>query len=114
MYESNLYFGTWGELNLLFCPAEIAKNTVIQKRYQFDILVADLNKIIELTTKFGGKPIGEIVEDEYSWSLGIYDPNKNPMLFKQKNNKKLLPSFIINGCSFVKIVLWDWKVCRKM
>lgn len=84
MYESNLYFGTWGELNLLFCPAEIAKNTAIQNRYKFDIVVSDLSKFIEMTAKYGGKPMGEIEEDDYSWSIGIYDPDKNSILFKQK------------------------------
>jgi len=83
MYESKLYSGIWGGLNLLFCPAEIAGNTAVQNRHQFEIVVSDLDKIIELTTKYGGKTMGEIVEDEHSWNVGIYDPDKNSILFKQ-------------------------------
>ena len=41
MYGSHLYSGIWGELNLLFCPAEIAQNTAEQNRHQFDIEVSD-------------------------------------------------------------------------
>ena len=83
MYGSKLYSSVWGGLNLLFCPANIAGNTSEQNRHQFDILVLDLKKTIEITTKYGGKAMGEIVEDEYSWSIGIYDPDKNSILFKQ-------------------------------
>ena len=88
MYDSKLYSGAWGGLNLLFCPAEIAGNTAVQNRHQFDIVISDLKKIVELTTKYGGKPMGEIVKDEYSWSIGIYDPDKNSILFKQLQLKK--------------------------
>jgi len=83
LYEAKLYSGIWGDLNLLFCPAEIAKNTAKQNRHQFDIVVSDLNKIIKLTMKYGGELIGRITEDEYSWNIGIYDPDRNSILFKQ-------------------------------
>lgn len=83
MYESKLYSSRWGGLKLLFCPAEIARNTATQNRHQFDIVVSDLQKIIELTTKHGGQLMGEVVEDESSWSVGVYDPDENSILFKQ-------------------------------
>ncbi|MEM9078232.1 MAG: VOC family protein [Bacteroidota bacterium] len=83
MYGSRLYSGVWGGLNLLFCPAEIARNTADQNRHQFDIVVSDLHKTIEITTKYGGKTMGEMVEDEYLSSIGIYDPDENSILFKQ-------------------------------
>jgi len=83
MYNSKLYSGVWGGLNLLFCPAEIAGNKAVQNRHQFDIVVSDLPKVVELTAKHGGKPMGEIVEGESAWSIGIYDPDKNSILFKQ-------------------------------
>lgn len=83
MYESKLYSGIWGGLNLLFCPAELAENTAMQNRHQFDIVVPDLHKLIELTTKHGGELMGEVVEDEKSLSIGIYDPDQNSILFKQ-------------------------------
>lgn len=83
MYDAKLYSGVWGGLNLLFCPAKIARNTADQNRHQFEIVVADLEQIIEVTSKHGGKPIGGMAEDENSRSIGIYDPDNNSMLFKQ-------------------------------
>ncbi len=83
MYNSKLYSGHWGGLDLLFCPAEIAGNTAIQNRHQFDIIVSDLEAIIEVATKYGGKTMGGIVENEDIRNVGIYDPDKNSILFKQ-------------------------------
>ena len=39
MYGSTLYSGNLGQLQLLFCPAEIAQNTAKQNRHQLDIIV---------------------------------------------------------------------------
>ena len=83
MYGTKLYAGIWGGLKLLFCPAEIAGNTAKQNRHQFDIIVPDLQQLIELTTKHGGKPMSAIVENEHFWSVGIYDPDENSIVFKQ-------------------------------
>ncbi len=83
MYGSKLYSGTWGGLNLLFCPAEIAGNTAEQNRHQFDIVVPELPKLVQLVIQNGGTLMGEIVEDDQSLSVGVYDPDKNSILFKQ-------------------------------
>ncbi|MEM9548862.1 MAG: VOC family protein [Bacteroidota bacterium] len=83
MFESNLYSGKWGDLNVLFCPASLAGNTAEQNRHQFDIVVSDLDKTIQAAVENGGKKMGEIVEDDASRSIGIYDPDKNSILFKE-------------------------------
>lgn len=84
LFGDKLYAGVWGGLNLLFCPATLlAKNTAEQNRHQFDIVVADLQKVIEITEKYGGQPMSEVVEDEHAYSVGIYDPDNNSILFKQ-------------------------------
>ena len=83
LFGAKLYAGVWGGLNLLFCPATLAKNTAEQNRHQFDIVVADLQKVIEITEKYGGQPMSEVVEDEHAYSVGIYDPDNNSILFKQ-------------------------------
>ncbi|NAS31887.1 hypothetical protein GTQ40_12945 [Flavobacteriaceae bacterium R38] len=83
MYNSKLYTGIWGGLNLLFCPAEIAQNTATQNRHQFDIIVSDIQKTIYLAIQHGGETIGDIFEDASSLSIGIYDPDKNSITFKQ-------------------------------
>ena len=83
MFGSKLYAGKWSGLNLLFCPAEIARNTATQNRHQFDIVVPDLKNTLEEIAKHGGKSMGEMAEDETSWSVGVYDPDGNSILFKQ-------------------------------
>jgi len=83
MYGSKLYSGIWGGLNLLFCPAEIAQNTATQNRHQFDITVSDVQKTIELVLKYKGNTMGEISEDKTTLSIGVYDPDKNSIIFKQ-------------------------------
>ncbi|MGB5818798.1 MAG: hypothetical protein WBG90_04880 [Saonia sp.] len=83
MYGTKMYAALWGELNVLFCPAEIAKNTAIQNRHQFDIFVSNLDDCITLAKKYGGELIGETVEDDKVRSIGIYDPDHNSMVIKQ-------------------------------
>lgn len=83
MFNTNLYAGKWGNLNLLFCPANIAKNTATQNRHQFDIVVSDLAIIVDLVSKNGGELMGEIAEGDNELSVGIYDPDRNSILLKE-------------------------------
>lgn len=83
MFGSKLHFGKWDNLNLLLCPAEVAGNTAKQNRHQFDIVVTDIKKLVDLATENGGTIMGEIVEDENSLSVGIYDPDRNSITFKE-------------------------------
>ena len=83
LFGSLLYSGYWGILNLLLCPAEIAKNSATQNRHQFEIIVQDIQKAIKLAVRNGGTKMGEISEDKDCWSIGIYDPDNNSMVLKQ-------------------------------
>lgn len=83
MHNSKLYIGKWDNLNLLFCPAEIAGNSAEQNRHQLDMVVSDLKKTIKTIKAFGGFLLDKIQEDENSLSLGIYDPDQNSIQFKQ-------------------------------
>ncbi|MEZ5058399.1 MAG: VOC family protein [Saprospiraceae bacterium] len=83
MYGSTLYSGRWGQLEVLFCPAEIAQNTATQNRHQFDIIVSDLEKTIQNGLKNGGELMGDIQIEGKTRSVGIYDPDRNSMTFKQ-------------------------------
>ena len=83
MFNTRLYTGKWGDLKLLFCPAEIAQNTATQNRHQFDIVVSDLASIIDLAKRNGGEIMGEIAETDNELSVGIYDPDKNSIILKQ-------------------------------
>ncbi|MFK7946111.1 MAG: VOC family protein [Saprospiraceae bacterium] len=81
MNENRLYSTVWSGLDLLFCPADLARINANQNRHQMDIIVEDLKKVIDVAIEFGGKMMGEIVEDENSKSVGIYDPDGNSILF---------------------------------
>ena len=83
MFNSKLYSGTWGSLKLLLCPAAIAGNTATQNRHQVDIVVPDVREVIRLATEAGGKLMGDISEDDRSFSIGIYDPDHNSILFRE-------------------------------
>ena len=82
MFGSKLYSGKWGDLKLLFCPAELAQNKAEQNRHQFDIVVTDLDYVLKIAVGRGGKLMGEIQEDEKWRSAGVYDPDNNSILFK--------------------------------
>ncbi len=83
MSGRSLYSGDWGGLKLLLCPADLAGIQADQNRHQFDIVVFDLSKTIEQALLHGGMQLGEITEDEKAWSVGMYDPDKNSLVFKQ-------------------------------
>ena len=82
-FNAKLYTGEWAGMSLLFCPAKVAKNTAKQNRHQFDLIVADIKAIMQLATKNGGTLMGDLTEDEHSWQIGIYDPDRNSIIFKQ-------------------------------
>lgn len=81
MNENHLYSTVWSGLDLLFCPAYLAGIKATQNRHQMDIIVENINKVIDKAIEFGGKMMGEVVEDENSKSVGIYDPDGNSILF---------------------------------
>jgi len=83
MYGATLYEGRWGGFNLLFCPAEIARNTAEQNRHQLNVVVSNLKGLMERVKNLGGEVMGEVLEDEKSLSVGIYDPDKNSMTLKE-------------------------------
>ena len=84
MFGTDLYGGQWGSLDLLLCPAAIARNEARQNRHQLEIAVNNLDKFIEKVSKSGGELMGDIIlEPDGSRSAGIYDPDKNSILLKQ-------------------------------
>lgn len=87
LYGSTLYSSRLDALKVLFCPAEVASNTAKQNRHQFDIIVQDLDNLMERALQFGGSLLGEVVEDDASKSVGIYDPDGNSILFKEMKSK---------------------------
>ena len=84
MFGTNLYGGQLGSLDLLLCPAAIARNEAKQNRHQLEIAVSNLDIFIEKINESGGELMGDIImEPDGSRSVGIYDPDKNSILLKQ-------------------------------
>ena len=81
MFGTKMYSGIWSGLNLLFCPAELARIAANQNRHQFDIIIENIDAVIVKAEQLGGKKMSEVVEDENSKSVGIYDPDGNSILF---------------------------------
>ncbi|MEM8566626.1 MAG: VOC family protein [Bacteroidota bacterium] len=81
--DSTLYEGIWAGIHLLLCPAELASNTALQNRHQFDLWVSDFDAIISLCTQYGGKLMGEVQEKDGIKRVGIYDPDNNSMVIIQ-------------------------------
>lgn len=79
-----LYAGKWGNMQILFCPAQIAGNTAKQNRHQFDIVTEDLENMFAKVKESGGEMMGSVTTaSDGSKSIGIYDPDKNSMVIKQ-------------------------------
>lgn len=84
MLGASIYRATFDHFNLMFCPADIAGINAGQNRHQFDIIVYDLEKTLKKAVEFGGEIIGEIAETESCKCVGIYDPDKNSMVLKER------------------------------
>ena len=79
-YGITLYQGKWGNQALLLCPAEIAKNDAKVNRHQFDVLVYDLDKAIELVVDNGGKAGEETKDGLGRRVITVYDPDGNSIV----------------------------------
>lgn len=84
MYGSQLYAVQWGDLKVLFCPADLAENSAEQNRHQFDIVVDDLDHLLQVAKSHGGRMMSHVTEDGGFRSVGLYDPDHNSIVFKQK------------------------------
>lgn len=83
-YGITLYNGKLGEINLQFCPADIAGISATENRHQLDIVVSDLNKAIEAVEANGGQLLQEVVETETAKSVGVYDPDGNSVVLVER------------------------------
>lgn len=83
MQSFTLYKTQWAGYSLLFCPASLAQNTATQNRHQFDLIVSDLDAVINAAKANHGELMQAPVQMDGVKSAGIYDPDRNSMVFKQ-------------------------------
>ncbi len=82
--DGKLYEGKWAGFDFTIVPSELSNFNAGQNPMHYDIFVPDIQAVIELATKHGGRTNGKIGEDEEIRAIGIYDPDENFMVFKQR------------------------------
>ena len=80
----HIYAGTFSGLELALVPAALSGATTGQGPTHYDIYVSDIHAAIELVKSNGGKTNERLGEDEHELGIGIFDPDGNFMVFKQR------------------------------
>ena len=84
MFGAQLFKCQWDRMDVLFCPADIANNTAVQNRHQFEVLVEDLTQAVKAVVSNQGVLISKITEGKAYLSVGVKDPDNNTIVLKQK------------------------------
>lgn len=79
-----LYKGNLGGIDMILCPAALAKNTAKQNRHQLTIVVDDLLAIVEEVKMYGGNFMSELHQE--SDVAEVYDPDQNSILIKKSSD----------------------------
>lgn len=80
----NIYNGKFSGLDFALVPAVLMKMEGIKNPTHYDVYVSNLEEGIELAEKHGGKTNGKLGESDTERAIGIYDPDGNFMVFKQR------------------------------
>jgi predicted enzyme related to lactoylglutathione lyase len=83
LFGSTLHAGLLGPIKLLLCPRELARNTAVENRHQFDIVVADIHTVMSKVIAAGGRVDGEVIAFEGTAAVTIYDPDDNSIVLNQ-------------------------------
>ncbi len=83
-YGSTLYQAQWSGLQILLCPAALAQNTAKQNRHQLDLEVENIEAKVALVEQWGGTLMGPIAEANGIRQVGIYDPDRNSLVLKER------------------------------
>lgn len=84
MFGSTLYSGEGDIFDILLCPKEIAGNSSTQNRYQLHFEIDRLDRTVEILLANGGTLLNEKTEHGGYFEVGIYDPDMNSMVLRQK------------------------------
>ncbi len=75
--DFTFYKGSFGMLELLFCPNEMLKIKAEKNNIQLTVQVNDLEQVLHKVIQFGGKQIQELPKSVNEAVLGIADPDGN-------------------------------------
>ena len=79
-----IFTGTFAELEFTLVPATLTQITEPKNPTHYDIYVDSLEEGIVLVEKNGGRTNGQLGEDDHTRAIGIYDPDDNFMVLKQR------------------------------
>ncbi|NUN48535.1 MAG: hypothetical protein HUU15_06880 [Candidatus Brocadiae bacterium] len=79
-----MYTGTFSGLAFTLIPAGMNGITAPQNPTHYDIYVPDINAVIALVEKHGGRTNGRLGESDTERAIGVFDPDGNFMVFKQR------------------------------
>lgn len=83
-----LYEGKFAGMDFVLLPAKLAGVTATDNRVQYDIYVPDVERVIRLATGHGGRTNGRLAEDDEFKCIGIFDPDNNFIVFKQRKTAR--------------------------
>jgi predicted enzyme related to lactoylglutathione lyase len=81
---STIHEGRWAGLDLALIPQALSEVQAGQNPVHFDIYVDDLDEAIARVERHGGRTNGHLGEDEEVRAIGVFDPDGNFMVLKQR------------------------------
>lgn len=82
--EHQLYTGRFAGMEFTLVPAALSQAKTGENPTHYDIYIPNIEKGIALVEKHGGKTNGRLGEDDHERAIGVFDPDGNFMVFKQR------------------------------
>ena len=71
-------------IEFVLVPAALAGVKAAQNRMQLDVFVPDLDELIRRVEASEGRTNGRLGEDDEVRAIGVWDPDENFIVFKQR------------------------------
>jgi predicted enzyme related to lactoylglutathione lyase len=80
----SMYSGSFSGLEFTLVPAVLTGVTDPKNPTHYDVYTSSIEEGIELVEKHGGRTNGHLGEDDFTRAIGIFDPDGNFMVLKQR------------------------------
>ena len=80
----HIHSGKFSGLDFALVPAALMELESPKNPTHYDIFVSDLEEGIARVERSGGRTNGQLGEDDHVRAIGIFDPDDNFMVFKQR------------------------------
>lgn len=82
--QGHIYVGFIDEIQVTLCPASMAGIRAKDNRHQLTILVNDIKNMLNITNRYGGTIMQELVKFEGFLQASIRDVDGNSIILKEK------------------------------